>query len=67
MRVVRGPGWRWQVQNGGPGCQGKVINCAIAMAAHCYFNASVVWDNGGEQYWYCWGNYQGRYNLQVHI
>ena len=55
------------MQDGGPGCQGKVVNCAVAMVAHCYVNASVVWDNGGEQYWYCWGNHQGRYDLQVHL
>ena len=65
-RVVRGPGWEWDMQDGGPGSRGKVASCAVAEATLFSLNAVVVWDIGHKNS-YCWGNYQGRYDLRVCI
>ena len=64
-RVVRGPGWGWKMQDGGPGCQGRVTTCDVAKVTSNLLNARVVWDKGVTNS-YCWGNKSGRYDLQVH-
>ena len=54
------------MQDGGPGCQGTVITCAVAEVTASSLDAVVVWDIGHENS-YCWGNNQGRYDLRVYI
>ena len=65
-KVVRGPGWDYGMQDGGPGCQEEVIKCTVAMKGSSNLNAYVLWDKGDENC-YCWGNSKGRYDLKVCI
>ena len=54
------------MQDGGPGRQGKVLSFAVARVTLKSLNAHVRWDSGHTVSYY-WGNYQGRYDLQVYI
>ena len=55
--VTRGPDWKWDNQDGGRGCQGRVVE----IRRHGW--VSVKWDRGGEHD-YRWGS-QDSFDLEI--
>jgi hypothetical protein len=52
--VVRGPDWRWEDQDGGPGSRGQVVSLEDGWAGGGGGKVRVLWSNGNHNV-YRWG------------
>ena len=58
LRVVRGPDWRWEDQDGGEGCVGTVVKLGKASEA-----VKVQWDCGVRGMYHTGA--RGKFDLRV--
>ena len=67
LRVVRGPDWKWDDQDGGEGCLGTVAEAPVPAGGDRAAPEGVVvvqWDAGNRCNYRC--GIEGKYDLRVY-
>ena len=64
LRVVRGPDWKWDDQDGGEGCLGTVAEAPAGDRAIPEGVVVVQWDAGNRCNYRC--GIEGKYDLKVY-